>query len=161
LLFDALRRDHPRLRDLLKDATPVGPVKGYPLRVDFPQCTVMVEGAIGVGEAIGLVNPFTGEGIDYSLESGRIAAEAILAASDFTMRGLRDYPRWLNARFRDYFVLITRLKDVLYNTFMLNRIIGRGATSSYIRDTMMHICFGLTSPRQVFSPKMLWEVLRP
>jgi flavin-dependent dehydrogenase len=30
------------------------------------------------GEAVGLVNPITGEGIDYALESAQLAANAIL-----------------------------------------------------------------------------------
>ncbi len=160
-LLENFYRDHPRLRELIKEATPVGPIKGYPLRVDFPDATVMVEGAIAVGEAVGLVNPFTGEGIDYALESGQIAAESILAAPDFTLNGLRDYPRRLNARFRNYFVVIPRMRDIFYNTFMLNRLFGRGANNTYIRENIMNICFGETDPRQALSPKMLWELLKP
>ncbi|MDV6013967.1 NAD(P)/FAD-dependent oxidoreductase [Haloechinothrix sp. LS1_15] len=40
------------------------------------------EGAVLLaGDTAGLVNPFTGEGISYALESGRLAAEAITAAN--------------------------------------------------------------------------------
>ncbi len=160
-LLENFYRDHPRVRELIKNATPVGPIKGYPLRVDFPDATVMIEGGIAVGEAIGLVNPFTGEGIDYALESGQIAAECILAARDYTPNGLRDYPRRLNARFRNYFVVITRMRDFFYNTFMLNRLFGRGAKNAHIRETIMNICFGETDPLQAFSPKMIWELFKP
>ncbi len=160
-LLENFYRDHPRVRELIKDGTPVGPIKGYPLRVDFPDATVMVEGGIAVGEAIGLVNPFTGEGIDYALESAQIAAECILAARDYTLNGLRDYPRRLNARFRHYFVIITRMRNFFYNTFMLNRLFGRGANNRYIRKTVMNICFGETDPLQAFSPKMMWELFKP
>ncbi|MBI3240921.1 MAG: NAD(P)/FAD-dependent oxidoreductase [Chloroflexi bacterium] len=160
-LLENFYRDHPRVRELIKDARPVGPIKGYPLRVDFPDAAVMVEGGIAVGEAIGLVNPFTGEGIDYALESGQIAAETILAAPDFTLNGLGDYPRRLNARFRNYFVVITRMRNFFYNTFMLNRLFGRGASNKHIRETIMNICFGETDPLQAFSPKMLWELFKP
>jgi geranylgeranyl reductase family protein len=160
-LLENFCRDHPRVRELIKDARPAGPIKGYPLRVDFPDATVMAEGVLAVGEAVGLVNPFTGEGIDYALESGQIAAESILAAPNFTSNGLRDYPRRLNARFRNYFVVITRMRDIFYNTFMLNRLFGRGANNRYIRETVMNICFGETDPLQAFSPKMMWELLKP
>ena len=37
-------------------------------------------GWLAVGDAAGLVNPFNGEGIDYAMESGRLAAEAFLRA---------------------------------------------------------------------------------
>lgn len=37
------------------------------------------DGWVALGDAAGLVNPCNGEGIDYALESGRIAAEELLA----------------------------------------------------------------------------------
>jgi geranylgeranyl reductase family protein len=160
-LLEKFYQQHPRMVEVLKDARPVGPIKGYPLRVDFPESTLMVDGAIAVGEAVGLVNPFTGEGIDYALESGQLAAECILAAKDYSLNGLRDYERRLNQRFRNYFILITRMRDLFYNTFMLNRIFGRGATNPYIRETVMDICFGETDPARAFSPRMLWSILKP
>ena len=122
---------------------------------------MMVDGAPAVGEAVGLVNPFTGEGIDYALESGHIAAESIIAARDFTLDGLCEYPRRLNARFRHYFVIITRLRDLYYNTFMLNRLFGRGAVNPTIRETIMNICFGEGDPLDAVKPKMIWELLKP
>ena len=160
-LLEKFYTQHPRIAPLLKDARPVGPIKGYPLRVDFPESVPLIDGAIAVGEAIGLVNPFTGEGIDYALESGQIAAECILAAHDFTLAGLREYPRRLDERFRRYFILITRMRDLFYNTFMLNRIFGRGASNRFIRETIMDICFGETDPIHAFSPRMLWNILKP
>lgn len=53
------------------------------------------------------------------------------------------------------------MRNFFYNTFMLNRLFGRGANNRYIRETVMNICFGETDPLQAFSPKMLWELLRP
>ncbi|MFE6839473.1 geranylgeranyl reductase family protein [Streptomyces sp. NPDC057705] len=48
-----------------------------PLRVDFAPDRCVADGILLVGDAAGLVNPFTGEGISYALESGRTAAEVI------------------------------------------------------------------------------------
>ena len=43
--------------------------------------TVLVVAAVVlVGDAGGMVNPFNGEGIDYALEAGRLAAEVIVSA---------------------------------------------------------------------------------
>ncbi|MBI4314810.1 MAG: geranylgeranyl reductase family protein [Chloroflexi bacterium] len=160
-LLEEFYKTHPRVRDLIRSATPVGPIKGYPLRIDFPESIPMVEGALAVGEAVGLVNPFTGEGIDYALESGQIAAECIAAAPNFSPRGLRDYPRRLNARFRHLFVVTIRLRNAYYNTFMLNRLFGSAARSRYIRDTIINVCFGDTDPLAAVGPRMLWEMFRP
>ncbi|MDX3537843.1 geranylgeranyl reductase family protein [Streptomyces sp. MB09-01] len=48
-----------------------------PLRLDFSPGRCVGDGILLVGDAAGLVNPFTGEGISYALESGRTAAEVI------------------------------------------------------------------------------------
>ncbi len=71
--FDAFVQS-PALQRLLAGAQRTGPIKGYPLRVDFARSPTFGERTILVGEAAGLVNPVTGEGIDYALESGKMAA---------------------------------------------------------------------------------------
>ncbi|MFD9451758.1 geranylgeranyl reductase family protein [Streptomyces sp. NPDC059985] len=48
-----------------------------PFRLDFSPDRCVADGILLVGDAAGLVNPFTGEGISYALESGRTAAEVI------------------------------------------------------------------------------------
>ena len=68
LLADFLTR-HPRLAA----ARPDGPVRGYPLRTDYPRYRAAGPGYLLTGEALGLVHPTTGEGIDLAMESAEIA----------------------------------------------------------------------------------------
>src|SRR5579859_4066800 len=58
----------------LQGASQAGPAKAFPLRIDFLEAHLNGDRIFAVGEAAGLVNPLTGEGIDYALESGRLAA---------------------------------------------------------------------------------------
>jgi flavin-dependent dehydrogenase len=63
-------------------------------------------GVLFVGDAAGLVNPFNGEGIDYAMESGQLAAEAgldVLASGD--RRRLSAYRAAVERRFGSYFTL--------------------------------------------------------
>ena len=73
-----LIQHHPYLQRILRNARQVGPIKGYPLRTDFSRSITGKDRILVTGEAIGLVNPITGEGIDYALESAQLAADAIL-----------------------------------------------------------------------------------
>ena len=61
-----LIEEHPYLKRVLKNAHQVAPIKGYPLRTDFSPSHSGNEWTLVVGEAAGLVNPITGEGIDYA-----------------------------------------------------------------------------------------------
>src|SRR5438309_48203 len=66
----------------------------------------IAERTLLVGEAAGLVNPLTGEGIDYALESGAIAAEHLLNTfemGDFSSAHLAEYGARLHHRFDKIF----------------------------------------------------------
>ncbi len=63
-------------------------------------------GVMFVGDAAGLVNPFNGEGIDYAMESGELAASsglAVLASGDRSQ--LERYRTTVEGRFGGYFAL--------------------------------------------------------
>ncbi len=68
-----------------------------PMRFDFSPDHCAGDGILLVGDAAGLVSPFTGEGISYALESARTAAEVIdrgLARGNSRV-DLLDYPMLL------------------------------------------------------------------
>lgn len=64
-----------------------------PFRLDFSPDRCVADGILLVGDAAGLVSPFTGEGISFALESGRTAAEVVDRAltCDPTRPDLLDY----------------------------------------------------------------------
>lgn len=99
---DELRRGDRRFADM----RPTSTWKGAPLRFDFAPERCAAPGLLLVGDAAGLISPFTGEGISYALESGRCAAETVddaLARGD--VRDLSEYGRRLGAKHAGYFEL--------------------------------------------------------
>jgi len=65
-------------RDQVREAWDVGPYLERPRAWRLPMTARQRHGPgwVAVGDAAGLVNPMNGEGIDYGLESGMIAADA-------------------------------------------------------------------------------------
>lgn len=55
------------------------PLHGHPLPIYTRREPIATRRALLVGDAAGLVDPFSGEGIRFALKSGRLAAEAILS----------------------------------------------------------------------------------
>jgi menaquinone-9 beta-reductase len=83
-----------------------GMLRGAPLRFDFVPDRCATPGLLLVGDAAGLVSPFTGEGISYALESGRIAAQVIqrcLRSAQPSGTEVHDYATLLEHRFAGYF----------------------------------------------------------
>jgi geranylgeranyl reductase family protein len=68
-------------RSLVSDSWEIGPNLERPRAWRLPMSAVERHGPgwVAIGDAAGLVNPMNGEGIDYGLESGMLAADLFLA----------------------------------------------------------------------------------
>ena len=68
-------------RHLVQDSWQIGPNLERPRAWRLPMSAVKRHGPgwVAIGDAAGLVNPMNGEGIDYGLESGMLAADLFLA----------------------------------------------------------------------------------
>jgi len=141
-------------------------VKGYPIRSDFLRAPLVADGLLAVGEAAGLVNPFTGEGIDYALESAELAAETIIRAFErdpdqtpMPAELLRDYRRALNQRFRPLFLLMQFGQRYGCNPWVFDRLFGRGERGQALVDTLIQVCFGAAPPARLLQPLALARLL--
>jgi geranylgeranyl reductase family protein len=129
---------------LLEGGRRTGPVRGYPLRVDFPEAPTSGDRVLLVGEAAGLVNPLTGEGIDYALESAQIAADHLsLALAGGPSSGIpAEYDRLLRARFGRLFTFCRRLRDATLSTLLLNRLVRVAARREDLKMLLVDIVLG-------------------
>lgn len=152
----------PPLQKMLTHARRVGPIKGYPLRVDFANAPTFSDRMMLVGEAAGLVNPVTGEGIDYALESGKIAAEhlvSMFAAGDLSCKNLKAYDQLLRQRYQRLFVLYNRLRFVYLNPLILNRLISSVARSQELMKLFMNIVLENQDVYEGLSPRTISKVV--
>ena len=87
-------------------ADAVAKPRSHPLPMAANRHPPLHRGVMFVGDAAGLVNPFNGEGIDYAMESGELAATsalAVLASGDRSQ--LERYRTTVERRFGGYFAL--------------------------------------------------------
>ncbi|RYG75518.1 geranylgeranyl reductase family protein [bacterium] len=83
-----------------------GRAVGAPMRFDFQAERSFAPGAMLVGDAAGLISPFTGEGIGYAIESGAMAGETCLTMSKSagqTWMEMSGYGQALGKKFQGYF----------------------------------------------------------
>jgi flavin-dependent dehydrogenase len=135
----------PLLQEMLAEARQVGPVKGYPLRIDFLSAPTYSDRILLVGEAAGLVNPLTGEGIDYALESGKVAAEHLLhlfAAGDLSIHSLAEYDSLLRQRFQRLFQVCSLISNLFVNPLLINPMISLAARRPDLKMLLVKIAFG-------------------
>lgn len=68
-----------------------------------------------IGDAAGLVNPLTGEGIYYALWSGLILATCLIEHSKDLSRALSNYKRWIKTELHPQFAVAERVARLLYS----------------------------------------------
>jgi geranylgeranyl reductase family protein len=131
--------------DMLTNAKQVGPVKGYPLRDDFLISPTFADGVLLVGEAAGLVNPLTGEGIDYALESGRIAARRIAGmfnAGDLSQSQFAAYDAELRTHFQSLFEFCIKVRELCLKPFVLNTLVSVANRRTDLRQRLVSVVLG-------------------
>lgn len=145
----------------LGKAEPASPVKGYPLRIDFPATRAAGENWVIVGEAAGLVNPVTGEGIDLALESGLIAARCL---HDDIRRARADhhtYQRELWDRFGPMFSGLRILRDILITPVFTDYALLLMRQHKFLTTTVMKIAQGIDPPANVYHPLFILQFFLP
>ncbi len=158
-----LIQNHPYLHRILRNARQIGPIKGFPLRTDFSPANSGNDWILVIGEAAGLVNPISGEGIDYALESAQLAARAIL--SDWHGRPSRaietKYRAALAGKFQ-YQLTLNHLGQRFYcRSGVLDHLLVRAQQKPRLRQAMLDACFGSANPINLFAPHTLWDVFGP
>lgn len=135
----------PALQKMIGHAAQTSPVKGYPLRVDFATAPTFGKRILLVGEAAGLVNPVSGDGIDYALESGRIAGEHLrrmLDSGDFSAARHQEYDALLRERYQDLFVFCARIRDLCLKRPYLNTLMRVAAYREDLAMALIQVVLG-------------------
>lgn len=154
---------HPYLRRILRNARQLGPIKGYPLRTDFSPSNGGNDWIVVVGEALGLVNPLTGEGIDYALESAQLAAHVILSEWDGrpSKNMQRHYRAALAGKFQSQLMLSHLGQRIYFRNGVFNSLIARAESRPGLRQAVLDTCFGSSNPATLFTPHTLWDIFGP
>jgi menaquinone-9 beta-reductase len=102
-LFDAFATMLPEEWGISEE-TAIGRVLSGPLPMGFNRIPVAVPGMLLVGDAVGAVNPFNGEGIAYAMETAEMAAELVHESLVRDRPGIAaSYPGMLRDRYESYF----------------------------------------------------------
>lgn len=152
----ALTTQHPALAPRLRSARLREPVRAYPLRSDFPHGPLGGPGWLAIGEAAGLVNPISGEGIDLALESATLAAEALRAPDQNV---LARYRRLARRRFALAMHGLRLLRPLVMRPRVLRRLLRKAQSHPPLLRRIMGITLGVTSPMSVLAPSTWWWLL--
>jgi flavin-dependent dehydrogenase len=148
--FDAFIQSPP-IQSLLDGSRQTGPIKGFPIRVDFARSPTYGERTM-----------ITGEGIDYGMESGKMAAEHLthmFAIGDFSLKQLAVYDKQLRQRYQHLFVLCDRLRLLYLNPFFVNVVVRAVARNEELMNLLMNIAVENQNISRGLAPGTIAKVL--
>ncbi|GAA2485283.1 geranylgeranyl reductase family protein [Streptomyces gobitricini] len=127
------------------------PVRGHALPGGMNRRPQYTRGMLLTGDAAGMINPLSGEGIDYALESGRLSAEIITQALARSTAGQREralhaYPHHLQDAFGGYFTLGRLVVQAVGNPHIMKFIATHSLRHRPLRALMFKLWANLTDP---------------
>ncbi|WP_148574024.1 geranylgeranyl reductase family protein [Nocardioides caldifontis] len=130
----------------------VGQVRSAALPMGFNRKPHYTRGMLLVGDSGGMVNPFNGEGIDYALESGHLAAETVLQAlareeGPARERVLQGYAAALDSAYGGYFTLGRVFAKMIGNPTFMKQATRYGLPRHALMRFMLKLMANLTDPR--------------
>jgi 2-polyprenyl-6-methoxyphenol hydroxylase-like FAD-dependent oxidoreductase len=131
----------------------VGELKGAPLRSSLRGARFAAPGMLVTGEAAGSTYSFTGEGIGKAMETGLLAAQALL---DARTEGLSDEAlaqRYLAslAVLQPKFDLYEKGNRVNYHPWLTDILVRRAAKSPRLKQRMANLLEERSTPAQLIT----------
>jgi len=162
-MFEAFTEVHPAAAALVDGGTWTSALKGAPLRCTLQGARFSLPGLLVTGEAAGSTYAFTGEGIGKAMETGLLAAEALLAAAP----GARDdaavrtrYEAGL-AALKPRFDLYERANRVNDHPWLADLVIWRARHSARILRRMAGVLEETDNPGRLVSVRGIAKLLLP
>ena len=162
-MFDAFTQVYAPAAELLQGGQMLGELKGAPLRCSLDGARYSRPGLLATGEAVGSTYAFTGEGIGKAMETGLLAAEAVVhahrsgqamaqtqAAYDATLVGLK--PR---------FALYERANRVNNHPWLVDLLVWRARRSPRILRRMEGVLEETGNPGNLVSLRGMTRLFLP
>jgi geranylgeranyl reductase family protein len=134
-----------------RDENLVGRIGSAALPMGFNRKPHYTRGVLLSGDSGGMVNPFNGEGIDYALESGHLAAETVVQAlarpeGPARERVLHGYASALDAAYGGYFTLGRVFAKMIGNPTFMKQATRYGLPRTALMKFTLKLMANLTDP---------------
>jgi flavin-dependent dehydrogenase len=162
-VFSAFCEVYEPARELMAGGTPLGELKGAPLRCSLDGAMYSRPGLLATGEAIGSTYDFSGEGIGKAMQTGMLAAQSIVhgrerSQDDAAVRA--GYEAGLQA-LQPRFELYRKASRVNAHPWLADLVIWRARNSPRILRRMSGVLEETANPGNLISVRGLAKLFLP
>jgi geranylgeranyl reductase family protein len=152
----------PAFKERFKNAQAMEKPKGWNLPVGSKHRKNHGNGFMLLGDAAGLIDPFTGEGIGNALYSAKYAVETAAKAiknNNCSESVLAEYDRILWKRLGNELAVSTKLQKVGRMQSLLNFVIGKAERNTSVRDIISGMMRNDIPKQQLANPLFYLKLL--
>jgi menaquinone-9 beta-reductase len=140
IMFDIIS-EHPVVSPRFKNAQRISPVEAWPLPLAMDKKMISDERILLIGDAAGLIDPFTGEGVGNAIRSGRIAADHILNCfkeNTFSASFNKAYDKEIYKRMWNELRISSSIQKILRYPKLIDFIIHKANKNNSFRNMLLH-----------------------
>ncbi len=127
---------NPVLKKRFEKATQVDEVRGYGLPLGSKKRLISGDNFMLIGDAASLIDPFTGEGIGNAMMTGMLAAQQVIASSNFTKGSLAVYDTAVYRRLWSELSLSRKMQQLVTVPWLFNLVVNKAQKSKTLQETI-------------------------
>jgi geranylgeranyl reductase family protein len=155
--------EHPAIAPRFSQATPSETIRGAGLPLGSTWRALIHHRVLMMGDAAGLVDPFSGEGIGQAMTSGRIAAETVLQglkSGQGSVQSLQAYPQRLKRTLGSELRVSTYLQWMLRYPGLFNLVARKAQNRPWLRDEICDMLHHPAQRKRLLFPGFWWKWVR-
>ncbi|MCK4754934.1 MAG: geranylgeranyl reductase family protein [Calditrichia bacterium] len=149
-------------RDRFKEAEPMEKPIGWNLPIGSKRRKSYANGLILLGDAAGLIDPFTGEGIGNAMYSAKYAVQTVLEAqqaNDFSEQFLSRFEDELWKVIGNELKVSTKLQKIGRSRFLLNLVINKAARNEDVSNIIAGMLANEVPRKRLANPLFYLKLL--
>ena len=151
----------PALKDRFKEAIPLDDIQGYGLPLGSKKRTLSGNRFLLLGDAAGLIDPFTGEGIANAIRSGRVAAAHVQKAFDqnkFDAAFNTLYDKEIYNKMWNEFKLGRTLQKLFHYPSMINFVAKKANNNQSVQMLLSSMLTDIDLKKELIKPSFYFKL---
>jgi len=156
-----LLNTQPALKDRFKEAIPIDDIQGYGLPLGSKKRTLSGNRFLLLGDAAGLIDPFSGEGIANAIRSGRIAAAHVQKAFEqnkFDAGFNILYDKDIYNKMWKEFKLGHALQKLFQYPFMINFLAKKANNNKSVQTLLSSMLTDIDLKKELIKPSFYFKL---
>lgn len=152
----------PNLKERFENAEALEKVKGFGLPLGAKKRKISDNRVLLLGDAAGLIDPFSGEGIGNAIRSGRVAAEQVKKCfknNDFSQQININYDKEIYRLMQKEFKISRTLQNLCKYPRLFNMIIKKANKNEALREFLIGTLEDVEKKKLLTKPSFYYRLL--